>query len=163
MDREGEILPISNFADFNNIFKPSKFFLILTVWYLKPLIWTGAVTPTFGSECSQDRLCVMESSCPYWLERKASWRKGQDNNYRSDRRNQVCNTQLRALCCPKPGKWSMIILQSLISNKFKSPNDTHEDCISVQGVTRRPILTESPGNTGENLSSLDCGLMIVEN
>merc|ERR1711936_714037 len=77
------------------------------------------VTPTFGFECSQDRVCVTESSCPYWVERKARWRKGQDNTYRSDRRNQVCNTQLRALCCPKP----------------------------VQGVTRRPILTESPGNT----------------
>merc|ERR1711936_446808 len=72
----------------------------------------------------------------YWVERKARWRKGQDNTYHTDLRNQVCNTQLRALCCPKP----------------------------VQGVTRRPILTESPGNTaliitggwnGDGLSSVE--------
>lgn len=62
------------------------------------------VQPSSGTECSEDRVCAMKTSCPYWLERELSYKEGQDDTFLTDARAQICNVPLRALCCPLSGE-----------------------------------------------------------
>ena len=62
------------------------------------------VTLTPELECSEDRVCISKSNCSYWLEREERYKEGQDDTFISEVREQICNRQQQALCCPRSGE-----------------------------------------------------------
>ena len=78
-------------------------FLLFNLTSLKPT-YLILVTLTQELECSEDRVCISKSNCSYWLEREERYNEGRDDTFISEAREQICNRQQQALCCPKSGE-----------------------------------------------------------
>ena len=81
-------------------------------------------------ECSEDRVCISKSNCSYWLEREERYKEGRDDTFISEAREQICNRQQQALCCPKSG-------ESLINESYHLTYDFY--CEGVDSTTVKPI------------------------
>ena len=57
--------------------------------------------------CSQQEVCASKTSCRYWLDRETKYKEGEDPSYIRDAKAQICNKQLKSLCCPYKGNAMM--------------------------------------------------------
>ena len=64
------------------------------------------VSPSEGQECSQGSVCKTKESCSYWSEREEKYKQNhdQDPKFIAEAKKEICNKELKALCCPIPGK-----------------------------------------------------------
>ena len=66
------------------------------------------VSPSEGQECSVGSVCATRVSCSYWQERfnKYGQKRGNNEEYKAlvtEAKTEICNKELRALCCPVSG------------------------------------------------------------
>ena len=94
------VLP-APFSPHSGLLSKMLFSLLLTVLSVfPPTRGLDPVSSSPGQSCSQGSVCGTKTSCQYWVDREARWKEGRDSSYLSDARAQICNKQLRALCCP---------------------------------------------------------------
>ena len=68
------------------------------------------VSPSEGQECSVGSVCATRVSCSYWEERNNKYKEGQDDTYVTEAKTEICNKELRALCCPVSGGLTYLII-----------------------------------------------------
>ena len=78
----------------------SKMIFSLLLAVLPPA-WGQDPVSSPDRSCLQQEVCARRTSCPYWVEREAKYKAGEDPSYVTDARAQICNKQGRALCCPR--------------------------------------------------------------
>ena len=83
------------------------------------------VSPSEGQECSVGSVCATRVSCSYWQERynKYGQKRGNSEEYKAlvtEAKTEICNKELRALCCPVSGGdiYLIILVIQISENKI---------------------------------------------